>query len=64
MKRLGKLLAWIVIVLAVVVAAGITFTIGWRPVIGPRARPLTAKRLQGTPPRLARGEYLVNSVTE
>lgn len=64
MKRLGKLLAWIVIVLTVVVTAGITFTIGWRPFIGPRARPLTARRFQSTPPRLARGEYLVNSVTE
>jgi mono/diheme cytochrome c family protein len=64
MKRLGKLLAWIVIVLTVVVTAGITFTIGWRPFIGPRARSLTARRFQSTPPRLARGEYLVNSVTE
>jgi hypothetical protein len=64
MKRLGKLLAWTVVVLAVVLAMGITFTIGWRPFIGPRARTLTARKFESTPARLARGEYLVNSVTD
>jgi len=38
MKRLGKLLAWIVVGLAVVFAVGITLTIGWRPFIGPHAQ--------------------------
>src|SRR5215469_5980409 len=64
MKRLVKLLAWIVAVLAVVLATSITFTIGWRPFIGPRARALTAEKFESTPARLARGEYLVNSVTD
>ena len=64
MKKLGKVLAWIVGVLAVVLAVGITLTIGWRPFIGPRARTLTARTFEKTPARLARGEYLVNSVTE
>ena len=63
MKRLGKLLAWIVVVLAVGLAASITFTIGWRPFIGPRARALTAQKFETTPARLTRGEYLVNVVT-
>lgn len=50
------------VVLAVVLATGITFTIGWRPFIGPRARVLTARRFESTPTRLARGEYLVLNV--
>ena len=64
MKRLVKLLASIAGVLAVGLAASITFTIGWRPFIGPRARALTTQKFESTPARLARGEYLVNSVTD
>jgi len=43
MKRLGKILGWVFAGLAVVLAAGITFTIGWRPFTGPRTRALTAR---------------------
>ena len=64
MKRLGKLLAWTAVVLLVMLAMGITFTIGWRPFIGPQARTLTARKFESGPARLARGEYLVNSVTD
>jgi mono/diheme cytochrome c family protein len=64
MKKLGKLLGWILVALAVVFVVGITFTIGWRPFIGPRARALTARKFASTPARLARGEYLVNAVTD
>ena len=64
MRRLVRLLALIAMVLAVGIAASITFTIGWRPLIGPRARALTARRFESTPARLTRGEYLVNSVTD
>ena len=64
MKRLGKLLAWTAVVLLVMLAMGITFTIGWRPFIGPQARTLTARKFESAPARLARGEYLVNSVTD
>jgi len=64
LKRLGRLLAWSVVVLVVVLAMGITFTIGWRPFIGPRARTLTTRKFKGTPARLARGDYLVNRVTD
>jgi hypothetical protein len=49
--------------LVVLVVSGITFTIGWRPFIGPRARALTARTYERTPARLARGEYLVLYVT-
>ena len=38
MKRFGKILAVVLVTLAVVLAAVITLTIGWRPFIGPRAQ--------------------------
>ena len=41
----------------------ITRTIGWRPFLGPKRRPLTARTFQGTPERLERGAYLAESVT-
>jgi hypothetical protein len=64
MKTLGKILGWVFAALAVVLAAGITFTIGWRPFIGPRARALTARKFESTPAGLARGEYLVRNVND
>jgi hypothetical protein len=63
MSRLGKTLGLVFAVLVLVLAAGVTFTIGWRPFIGPRARALTARKFGSTPARLARGEYLVRDVT-
>jgi Cytochrome c len=53
------------IVLGVVVlllAGAINFTIGWRPFIGPRTRPLTDRKFEVTPERLARGKYLTENV--
>jgi mono/diheme cytochrome c family protein len=64
MKKVRRLLGWIVVVLLAGLAIGITFTIGWRPFIGPRARTLTARKFESTPARLARGEYLVNFVSD
>jgi cytochrome c553 len=64
MKKLGKILAWLVLALVVVLVLGITFTIGWRPFIGPQARTLTTRKFDSTPARLARGAYLVNNVTD
>jgi len=58
----GKILGVMVIVLLVLISLGITFTIGWRPIIGPRARALSERRFEATPARLARGRYLVDSV--
>lgn len=46
----------------IAVSVVITATIGWRPVIGPRARALTNRTFARTPERLARGRYLVQSV--
>src|SRR5689334_18916093 len=64
MKKFLKILAWSLVVLAVLLAVAITLTIGWRPFIGPRARPLTVRKFESTPARLARGSYLVNSVAD
>ena len=63
MKKLGKVVLWVLAVLAAVAAAAISFTIGWRPFIGPRSRTLTARKFDSTPARLMRGGYLVNHVT-
>lgn len=64
MKKLGKILLWSLLGLVVVLALAITFTIGWRPFIGPRARALTARKFDSTPARVERGEYLVMNVLD
>jgi hypothetical protein len=62
MKRWLKAVLSTVFLLGVLVLVGITVTIGWRPVIGPKARPLTDRRFEPTPARLERGAYLVKNV--
>jgi mono/diheme cytochrome c family protein len=57
-KRLGVAL----LVLLVLLAAAITATIGWRPILGPKARALTERRFESTPERMARGRYLAEHV--
>jgi hypothetical protein len=64
MKKLGKILVWSLLALVVVAALAITFTIGWRPFIGPQARTLTARKFDSTPVRVERGAYLVNNVLD
>lgn len=61
MKKVGRILGWTLLILILLLAAGITFTVGWRPFVGPRARPLTGVKFQSTLQRLARGEYLVHA---
>ncbi|MGB7435832.1 MAG: c-type cytochrome [Candidatus Acidiferrum sp.] len=60
MKKAGKILGWTFLILILLLGVGITFTIGWRPFVGPRTRPLTDVKFQSTPQRLARGEYLAH----
>jgi mono/diheme cytochrome c family protein len=55
---LKRILVSALALLAVLFVAGITMTIGWRPFIGPRARPLTARRFESTTQRLERGRYI------
>lgn len=53
-----RILASAFALLALFLAVGITMTIGWRPFIGPRARPLSARRFEATTQRLERGRYI------
>ena len=61
MTKVFKVLLVVVCLLAVIAALAITFTIGWRPIIGPRARALTDRKFETTPQRMERGRYLVKS---
>jgi mono/diheme cytochrome c family protein len=62
MKRWQKGILVSVVVLVGLFAVAITATVGWRPIIGPQARPLTDQRFEPTPARLERGAYLVKNV--
>lgn len=62
MGRIGKSIGILLVVIALLLAVAITFTIGWRPFIGPKARPLTDRKFESTPERLARGEYLAENL--
>src|ERR1700693_2705792 len=65
-KRWGKLLARIlgygILVLLVLAALALTFTVGWRPVIGAKKRALTGRKFEFSPERMRRGDYLVHAV--
>src|SRR5215831_6330437 len=62
MKLLFRIALLLIALLIVLIPVAITFTIGWRPVLGPRARPLTDRMFEATPARLERGKYLVKGV--
>ena len=64
MKRALRIASVLFVVIVVLLAVAITFTIGWRPFIGPKARPLTDRKFESTPERLARGKYLVQNVLD
>jgi Cytochrome c len=57
-----KKLALITVIIITVVVLGITFTIGWRPLIGAKKRALTDRKFESTQTRLIRGKYLVDGV--
>jgi mono/diheme cytochrome c family protein len=63
MARWAKRLGIALVVLAAVLVGAISATVGFRPFLGPRARALTERRFESTPERLARGRYMVESVT-
>jgi mono/diheme cytochrome c family protein len=52
-----------VLVCGALIATGISATVGWRPFVGPKTRPLTNRTFDVTPARLERGRYLAESVT-
>ncbi|MCU1384121.1 MAG: hypothetical protein JWL71_2818 [Acidobacteria bacterium] len=47
----------------VVLAVAITATVGWRPLIGPAARPLTDRKFESTPARVERGKYMFTAAS-
>ncbi len=61
-RLLAKIVGYGILVLLVLAAIAITFTVGWRPVIGAKKRPLTARKFEATPELMRRGEYLVHGV--
>ena len=62
-RRLLKAAGYGAGVVALLLVVGITATVGWRPVIGPKSRALTGRRFEATPQRIARGRYLAENVT-
>jgi len=64
MKRALKIFGYILGAIVVLLIIGITATIGWRPFIGPKSRPLTDRKFEATPQRLARGEYLTEDLLD
>jgi hypothetical protein len=63
MGRFGKWIVWGLVGLGVLLAIGITATIGWRPFLGPRARALTARKFEAMPQRLERGRYIATALS-
>jgi mono/diheme cytochrome c family protein len=63
MARAGKIAGWTFLVVVALLLAGISLTIGWRPFLGPRTRPVTPKAFDRTPERLDRGRYLAEGVS-
>jgi len=61
-RRWKKFVGTTVFLILALLIVGITFTVGWRPFIGPKTRPLTNRTFESTPARLERGTYLVNAV--
>jgi len=62
LKKLGRILRISLGGLIVLLAVIITFTIGWRPFIGPKVRATGSRQFERTPERLARGKYLVQNL--
>ncbi len=57
-----KIILISLLIIITVIVVGITFTIGWRPLIGAKKRALTDRKFESTPTRLVRGKYLVDAV--
>ena len=62
MKKLGRILLICGVALLILLPVAVTFTIGWRPFLGPKKRALINRQFEHTPERLARGRYLAESL--
>jgi mono/diheme cytochrome c family protein len=63
MNKASNILIVMLLGLGILLIAGISLTIGWRPFIAPKARPLTSRKFEATPQRLQRGRYLAVGLT-
>ncbi len=62
MNRWAQRFLYAALGLGTLAFTGISATVGWRPFLGPRVRPLTERRFEATPERLERGKYLTTAV--
>lgn len=62
LRRLIKITLFTLLLLLLLIPVIITFTIGWRPVIGAKSRALTARKFEPTRERMERGKYLSEAV--
>jgi mono/diheme cytochrome c family protein len=62
-SQAAKILCSALVVVVVLLVVGISVTVGWRPFIGPAARPLTARRFEATSQRLERGRYIFTALS-
>jgi len=58
--KLRKIFLRAIVLFLALVALAITFTIGWRPILGARVRPLKNEKFEVSPQRLERGRMLVS----
>ena len=54
-RLLAKIAGYGILVVLVLAALAITFTVGWRPVIGAKKRALTSRKFEATPARMRAG---------
>jgi mono/diheme cytochrome c family protein len=62
-RRWKRVVGTTFLIIFALLILGISFTIGWRPFVGPKARALTNRTFEATPARLERGRYLATAVT-
>jgi len=61
MKKIGKILLYLLIGICLLLVCAISLTVGWRPFLGPRARALNSQKFEVTPARLERGKYIADT---
>jgi mono/diheme cytochrome c family protein len=61
-RRTWTILRIALVAVVVLLVLAISVTIGWRPLLGPKARPLTDRKFEATPARLERGRYLAHDL--
>lgn len=62
MKTFVRFLIFALVAVVILLAVGISLTVGWRPILGPKARALTSVKYESNPQRLSRGKYLFMGV--